>query len=49
MCAMSIFPLDVTRFPDLIAIYLLRWKRYYTRTELASLSDDNDSGDIDDA
>ncbi len=37
---MSIFPVDVTRFPDLITVYLLRWKRYYTRTELANLSDE---------
>jgi hypothetical protein len=26
---MSIFPLDITRFPDFITVYLLRWKRHY--------------------
>jgi uncharacterized protein YjiS (DUF1127 family) len=40
MCAMSIFPLDITRFPDFITVYLLRWKRHYTQAELENLSDE---------
>jgi len=35
---MTIFPLDLTRFPELFAVYLLRW-RHSARVELENLSD----------
>jgi hypothetical protein len=33
MRAMTIFPLDITRFPELFEVYFLRW-RQSTRVEL---------------
>jgi uncharacterized protein YjiS (DUF1127 family) len=36
---MTIFQLDITRFPDSITIYFLRWKRRYASTALDDLSD----------
>jgi len=37
---MTIFPLDITRFPELFEVHFLRW-RHSTRIELESLSDNN--------
>ena len=33
------FQLDITRFPDVIAVYFVRWKRRYAPTALDDLSD----------
>jgi hypothetical protein len=38
--AMTIFPLDITRFPELFEVYFLRW-RHSTHVELENLSDKN--------
>lgn len=35
---MTIFPIGITRFPELITIYF-RWKRPYAPAELEKLSD----------
>lgn len=35
---MTIFPLDLTRFPELFEVYFLRWSM---RVELENLSDKN--------
>jgi uncharacterized protein YjiS (DUF1127 family) len=40
MCAMTIFPLDIRRFPELFEVHFLHW-RHSTRVELESLSDKN--------
>jgi uncharacterized protein YjiS (DUF1127 family) len=37
---MTIFPLDITRFPELFEVYFLRW-RHSSRVELESLDDKN--------
>jgi uncharacterized protein YjiS (DUF1127 family) len=37
---MTIFPLDITRFPELFEVYFLRWL-HSTRVELENLSDKN--------
>jgi uncharacterized protein YjiS (DUF1127 family) len=39
MSAMTIFPLDIRRFPERFEVYFLRW-RHYTRVELENLSDE---------
>jgi uncharacterized protein YjiS (DUF1127 family) len=36
---MTIFPLEITRFPERTTVYLLREKRYYDSAELENLSD----------
>jgi uncharacterized protein YjiS (DUF1127 family) len=36
---MTIFPLDIRRFPERFEVYFLRW-RDYTRVELENLSDE---------
>ena len=36
---MTIFPLEITRFPGWATVYLLREKRYYDSAELENLSD----------
>ena len=36
---MTIFPLEITRFPEWTTVYLLRGKRYYDGAELENLSD----------
>ena len=36
---MTIFPLEITRFPEWVTVYLLRQKRYYDSAELENLSD----------
>jgi uncharacterized protein YjiS (DUF1127 family) len=38
---MTIFPLDITRFPELITVYFLGGKRRSARIELENLSDKN--------
>ena len=37
---MTIFPLDLTRLPELFEVHFLRW-RHSARVELESLSDKN--------
>ncbi len=37
---MSIFPLDIMRFPALLTIYLVRWKRDDNQSTLENLSDE---------
>jgi uncharacterized protein YjiS (DUF1127 family) len=37
---MTIFPIDITRFPELLEVHFLRW-RHSARVELESLSDKN--------
>ena len=36
---MSNFPLEITRFPEWITVYLLDGKRHYDSAELQNLSD----------
>jgi uncharacterized protein YjiS (DUF1127 family) len=36
---MTIFPLEITRFPEWATVDLLREKRYYDSAELENLSD----------
>jgi hypothetical protein len=36
---MTIFPLEITRFPEWITVCLLRGKRYHDGAELENLSD----------
>jgi uncharacterized protein YjiS (DUF1127 family) len=36
---MTIFPLEITRFSEWTAVYLLRGKRHYDSAELENLSD----------
>ena len=36
---MTIFSLDITRVPELVAVNLLRWKRHYESAKLENLSD----------
>jgi len=36
---MSIFPLDFTRYPELVAVNFLRWRRRMACAELENLSD----------
>ena len=36
---MTIFPLEITRFPEWATVNLLRWKRYYESAKLENLSD----------
>ena len=36
---MTIFQLDITRLPDVIAVYFVHWKRRYAPTALDNLSD----------
>jgi len=40
MCAMTIFLLDLTRFPELFEVHFLRW-RHSSGVELESLDDKN--------
>lgn len=36
---MTIFPLEITRFPEWATVYFVRGKRYYDSAELENLSD----------
>ena len=36
---MTIFPLGVSRFPEFIALYFLRWKHHFPGAKLENLSD----------
>jgi hypothetical protein len=36
---MTIFPLEITRFPEGATVYFLREERYYDSAELENLSD----------
>ena len=36
---MTIFPLGISRFPEFIALYFLRWKRPFPCAKLENLSD----------
>jgi uncharacterized protein YjiS (DUF1127 family) len=36
---MTIFPINVARFPDVISFNFFRWKRRYVSAELEKLSD----------
>lgn len=38
---MSIFALDFTRYPELVVVNFLRWRRQMGRAELDKLSDKN--------
>jgi hypothetical protein len=36
---MTIFPLGISRFPEFIELYFLRWKRHFPGAKLENLSD----------
>ena len=36
---MTILPLDLYRFSDLLAVYFVRWKHHFTDARLENLSD----------